>query len=1315
VRAVDRHGAAWVAGERPVLHRLLDRDERWRRWRPNAQLRIGAAGAFEITGNDPWLIGPEMRVRTGAFRYLFVRMRARSDSPRPAAQLFWASRERAGFIEGQSVRWNVTPDGESRAYVVDLHETAWPTLPTVARFRLDPLDAPGSVEIDEMAVLADLAVLRPGDLREPLARRYLRGIGIECGALQKTLPVPSYARVLYVDRLTREQARAHYPELDAQPLVAPDIIGDVHRLPLENDSVDFCIGNHLLEHARDPMAGLEEMLRVVRPGGVVYVSVPDARNPLDCRRPATEFSHLLEHHAGTLDQAADDAIHYREYVDSAHADMDSGSRNALVQRYLAERYSIHFHTFDEVGFRRLLGHVCDAVGATVVEFSRNPGPDFDEYVAVVRRGRGTSGAVTQAPGVDIVVPIHDARDDTVRCIESVLHHMPGGSQLVLVDDASKDPELVAALDRVAATDGRVRLLRHEANRGFVATANAGMRQREGRDVLLLNSDTVVTAGFLERLQAAAYADDAISIVSPLSNNATICSVPEWCKANRIPEGFTVDTFARLVAETSLQLRPDLPSAHGFCMYIPGAVLDAIGLFDEENFGRGFGEENDLCERAMAIGFRVRLADDAFVYHKGSASFGDETAEELKRRHYQTLERLHPTYFAKVARFVETNPLSAVHGAVQLAIRRRSTPVPALLALLHASFDRPRGGSEHHVRDLVRAVRLPRVVVAVPEADGIHLTEVLDGRLDNALHYRLPLTAPPARFMHAREDFDDALRTIVRLFGVGAVHFQHFCNWPVRAWRTFATLGIPFVATFQDFYCVCPNLNLFDPERDRLCCASTDPADRDVHACMRGIAQTFGLPPIEDPDRFTRALRTEFTELLHAARHLVFPAVATRDIVARFHALDPARTRVIPHGYSTPSRRLQRPRRPGPINIALLGEVAHTVKGARRYPALIDRTRDLPIVWHVFGQAEHLGFGDRLRALGLGSRIRFHGPYRREGICDALARAEVDLVVLLPPWPETFSYTLSEALTAGIPVVVSDQGALPERVREGGYGVVVSTLDEAVATVTRLVRDHDALARLRERVATFRHRTVEEMADDYRPLYRDLMAAAPEPASATVEERRLLLEAWEAAPPPPSGAAEQVVPPLPHYERSWYRFYARVAHLIPAGLRRWGSRRVRDRWWPPVQAYRFADEVAIGTNDGLELVRATRRRAAYRILHDDPSFVLGAKPFSPRRVRAIRFEMRCETSGAAYAQVYWNHRAGEDFSEDKSVRIPITPGGSWREYVVCIDETDRRDFWDAGDEIRQLRFDPLNARGIVELRELLLCSVSGENDGKSAAS
>jgi GT2 family glycosyltransferase/glycosyltransferase involved in cell wall biosynthesis len=874
---------------------------------------------------------------------------------------------------------------------------------------------------------------------------------------------------------------------------------------------------------------------------------------------------------------------------------------------------------------------------------------------------------------------------------------------VPVDDASTDRQLVAWLDELARREPQVRLLRNPENLGFVGTANHGMREAGDRDVLLLNSDTVVGDGFIARLQATAYADDRPSIVSPLSNNATIVSVPEFCGDNPMPEGYTLDELSALVTASSLRLRPELPTAHGFCMYLPAAVLAAVGHFDQAHFGRGFGEENDLCERARAAGFRCRLADDVYVWHAGGASFG-EAAELLKAEHYETLRALHPDYFPRIARFVESNPLAPVQATVDLALRRRATDVPALLCVLHASFVVPGGGTEHHVRDLVQALRLPRVVVAAPASDGVHLTEIFDGRLDQAVRYRLPLAEAPARFMLERPEMEEALRTIVRVFGIGAAHLHQVCSWPVRLWRVLAEAGIPYVATFQDFYPACPNVNLFDVPSDRLCCIGAEGDRPDVASCLGNAFRTFGLTPPADPPGYLARHRAEFQGLLAGAQRVFFPAVRTRDIVAQFQALDPARSMIVPHGYLEPSRRARPQARRRPLNVALLGEVAYPIKGARNYLPLIERTRELPIVWHIFGEAERFGFAESLRALGLKSRLVLHGWYQRDVIFERLAAADIDLVVFLPPWPETFSYTLSEALIAGVPVLVSDQGALPERVRADGVGVVVRTVDEAVAALSRLVAEPAELEQYAAAAQRFRHRSVAEMADAYRPIYADLLGAAPAPAPLDVAARRTLAAFHADAVNPPLPPAAATPPPLPHYDRRWYPYYRRVAHLVPDRLKRWGREQVVSRWWRTVRAHRFGG--GRSTPHGIELVRSNGGGAVYRAVHDDPSFILEVAPFRSREVRVIRFSMRYDARGATFAQLYWSHASDEAFSEDKSLCIPLVAGdGDWREYTVVIDQSDRRAVWDAGDEIRHLRFDPINARGTVELAELRLCAAN----------
>ena len=347
-----------------------------------------------------------------------------------------------------------------------------------------------------------------------------------------------------------------------------------------------------------------------------------------------------------------------------------------------------------------------------------------------------------------------------------------------------------------------------------------------------------------------------------------------------------------------------------------------------------------------LGFRIRLADDAYVHRAGRG----------------------PAPATAVLPAATDPRLALVHGNLDLALRRHAVSNPALLVLLHASFDEPRGGTEHHVRDLLQAIGLPRAVVAVPAADSLHLTEVFAGRLDRTIRYRLPLVEPPARFMVERPEVDQALRTAVRLLDVGAVHVQHLVNWPITIWRTLREIGLPFVLTCHDYYCVCPNLNLVDAFDNSPCCSADSGPPADRSRCMQHLFAAHGLSPPDDPTAYAERHRSEFGRALRAAERVIFPSAAARDVVARLQGLDVTRTAVIPHGYEAPpyseagapSARLR---------VALVGEVAEPIKGARNHLALVARSHDLPIEWHVFGDADHLGFAGAI------ARSRHRRPAR----------------------------------------------------------------------------------------------------------------------------------------------------------------------------------------------------------------------------------------------------------------------------------------------------------------------------------------------------
>jgi len=254
----------------------------------------------------------------------------------------------------------------------------------------------------------------------------------------------------------------------------------------------------------------------------------------------------------------------------------------------------------------------------------------------------------------VIVPIHNAFEALDACLASLDRTLPAGSKVLLADDASTDPR-ISPMARGwcyrSALDARYVL--REQNLGFPANCNAAFAETGDADLVLLNSDTIATPGWLQQIARCADRDPRIATVTPWSNNAEICSFPRFCEANPVPEH--PDTLAEAAAMT---LEPDLvelPTAVGFCMYVRRAALRQLGGFDAATFGLGYGEENDFCLRAAAMGWRNVLCETAYVVHQGNASFGPLDIAPNGDNLARLLARW-PDYNERVARFIMADPL-----------------------------------------------------------------------------------------------------------------------------------------------------------------------------------------------------------------------------------------------------------------------------------------------------------------------------------------------------------------------------------------------------------------------------------------------------------------------------------------------------------------------------------------------------------------------------------------------------------------------------------------------------------------------------------
>lgn len=248
--------------------------------------------------------------------------------------------------------------------------------------------------------------------------------------------------------------------------------------------------------------------------------------------------------------------------------------------------------------------------------------------------------------VAIVVPVYNAPEDVEACLDSVLAQTTGPSRLIVINDASTDERIAPLLDRYRGIHG-VEILANPENLGFTATVNRGIARAGDADVVLLNADTQVAANWLTGLRRALHSADDVATVTAVSDNAGAFSVPELEQENPFPREWTFAQTALALWQDAGLAYPELPTGNGFCMLIRREVIDSIGAFDVEAFAQGYGEENDFCQRACAVGYRHLIAGNVLVRHARSRSFGHQRRAALGRAGMQVLRERWPQYESDV--------------------------------------------------------------------------------------------------------------------------------------------------------------------------------------------------------------------------------------------------------------------------------------------------------------------------------------------------------------------------------------------------------------------------------------------------------------------------------------------------------------------------------------------------------------------------------------------------------------------------------------------------------------------------------------------
>jgi GT2 family glycosyltransferase/glycosyltransferase involved in cell wall biosynthesis len=626
-------------------------------------------------------------------------------------------------------------------------------------------------------------------------------------------------------------------------------------------------------------------------------------------------------------------------------------------------------------------------------------------VSIAETPRARSAAAIVAPLTSIVVPVYGGRAETQLCLASVLRTIDRGTaELIVIDDASPDPGLREDLERLAGA-GRITLLSNERNLGFPSSCNKGMALRPGNDVVLLNADAEVYGDWLVRLRRAAYSSADIGAVSPLSNSGSVASYPGSAKA--ACDTATAAELDRLAGRVNAGMVVDLPSAVGFCLYLRRDCLDEIGLFDADLFGHGYGEEDDLCLRARAAGWRSTAAADIFVRHAGAASFGPISRLRM-RRATGVLNELYPGFSDFIDRQLKRDAMHPARRALDEARLGQARRPSVLFVTLSLG-----GGIARHLAERAQALqrsgfRAIELLPVEPENSGGRCRLAIAGADYEDLIYTLP------------NEFEHLAALLARI-GVERVEFHHFLGLSPAIFGLPSRLNVPYEVSVHDYVWICPRVTLVTGD-SRYC------GEPDLAGCARCV-ERWGMYLEEEID--TAALRDRSARLMAGAERVTVPSQdAARRLRRYFPDLRPI---VLPwETVAVPPAANVTPIAGERIRVALIGALADH-KG---FNLLIDCARDaerrgLPLEFVV------IGFSQDDHALFATGRIFVTGQYA-EGELDALiARERCQAALFASVAPETWCYSLSHALRAALPIVAFSIGALTERLSGVPFARLVS--------------------------------------------------------------------------------------------------------------------------------------------------------------------------------------------------------------------------------------------------------------------------------------
>lgn len=680
----------------------------------------------------------------------------------------------------------------------------------------------------------------------------------------------------------------------------------------------------------------------------------------------------------------------------------------------------------------------------------------------------------------ILIPVYNAYESVKQCLCSLISCTSNECDILIINDGSHDIRLLNLLREVEGEATNVKVHTFTRNQGYIKAVNYGIQKTDG-NVLLLNSDTMVTPGWLEKLQRCLESDSRIGIVCPLSNNATLLSVPMINQDNHI--NIPIDIISYLVEDSSERNYPRIPTGVGYCMLIRRALFNDLGLFDQA-YGKGYGEENDFSVRAWSAGYQIACADDTYVYHKGESSFSTVFPDlNETMRNAEILHRRFPKYHIAARKFCATNPLSDIGARLETYIEFAEGEFrPRLLFVTHTVLTI--GGIESHLMDIVKSLsktfRITILQIGTTSSEWVDRDSVDIGDGVKIVTFNSRNILADLAFIGIPGALADTVveAWFERFVGHGfwdVIHFHHFAGWnSFRLPEIAKASGGRIIISIHDMFLICPDYNQLYLGEEYCGIRLAGQEEKCIH-CL------FEKSNIRFNDNFSMGaylnVRNRSAEqALRFADVLVFPSAFIYNVFAEAFSFNMGeKSEIVPHGVQALTT-ISPPDNSRRLNVAFFGRFCRA-KGADIFLEAVRRLNPGRFIASVIGNIDFYYTGKLADA-----DINVRGPFSRDELQSALQG--IDVVVIPSQFPETYCLTLSESQYLGVPAIASRIGAIPERVVDGQTGFLFEpgNSDDLCRQLNFVYENPDALIAVRRKLVHIGKISIEQNALSYTEIY-----------------------------------------------------------------------------------------------------------------------------------------------------------------------------------------------------------------------------------------